>query len=81
VRGGGVVVFLRGLGQDVRGDGEGLLGAAGGRVGGRGEDLGAVPVQCHRGGTERAADLAHDRGAHDAVVPDPGSPAVILPSL
>src|SRR5450755_1934815 len=37
VRGGGVVVFLRGLGQDVRGDGEGLLGAAGGR-GFRSED-------------------------------------------
>src|ERR1019366_4176304 len=36
VRGGGVVVFLRGLGQDVRG---------GGRVLGRGEDLGPVPVQ------------------------------------
>src|SRR5271166_98298 len=46
VRGGGVVVFLRGLGGDLGRDGEGLLGAAGGRVRGRGEDLGAVPVQC-----------------------------------
>src|SRR5580698_5543109 len=34
VRGGGVVVFLRGLGQDVRGDGQGLLGAAGLGAGG-----------------------------------------------
>ena len=68
VRGGGVVVFLRGLGQGVRGDGEGLLGAAGGRVLRRGEDLGPVPVQGHGGRAERAADLAHDRGAHDAVV-------------
>ena len=32
------------------------------------EDLGAVPVQGHRGGAERAADLAHGRGALDPVV-------------
>ena len=36
---GGVVVFLPGLRRDLRGDGDGLLGAAGGRVFWRGEDL------------------------------------------
>ena len=36
----GVVVFLRGLGVDLGRDGDGLLGAAGGRVLSRGEDLG-----------------------------------------
>ena len=35
----------------------------------RGEDLGAVTVQGHRGGPQRAADLAHGGRALDAVVP------------
>src|ERR1700684_1752322 len=41
---GGVVVFLPGFGGYVRGDGDGLLLAAGGRVLGRGEDLGPAAV-------------------------------------
>jgi hypothetical protein len=45
--GGGVVVFLRGFGEHVRGDGDRLLGAAGLGVFGGLEDLGAVPVQGH----------------------------------
>ncbi|HCU91939.1 MAG TPA: hypothetical protein DHU96_04085 [Actinobacteria bacterium] len=44
---GGVVVFLRGLRADLGWDGEGLLHAAGRRAGGRGEDLGPLPVQGH----------------------------------
>jgi hypothetical protein len=61
-------VFLRGLGEHVRRDGDGLLGAAGLVVLRGPEDLGPVPVQGHRGGAERAADLAHGGGAGDAVV-------------
>ncbi len=61
-------MFLAGFGRDLGGDGDGLLGAAGGRVAGRGEDFRAAAVEGHRLGPERAADLAHDRGAHDAVV-------------
>ena len=34
----------------------------------RGEDLGPGPVQGHRCGPQRAADLAHGGGALDAVV-------------
>src|SRR4029077_15557203 len=49
-------------------DGEGLLGAAGGRVFWRGEDFWPVPVQGHGGGAEGAGGLAHDGGAHDPVV-------------
>ncbi len=65
---GRVVVFLRGLGEHVRRDGDRLLGAAGlGMFGGL-QDLRAVPVQRHRRGAERAADLAHGGGALDAVV-------------
>src|SRR6516225_512798 len=41
---GGVVVFLPGFGGRVWRDGDGLLLAAGGRVSGRGEDLGPVAV-------------------------------------
>ena len=80
VRGGGVVVFLRGLGGDLGRDGDGLLGAAGRRVLGGCEDLRAVPVQGHRGGPERAADLAHGGGALHAVVAV-GVVAVMRPSL
>jgi hypothetical protein len=70
-------VFLRGFRGDLGRDGEGLAGAAGGRVFRGLEDLGPVPVQGHRGGPERAADLAHDRGAHD---PGPSSvPGIFLP--
>src|ERR1022692_1677710 len=47
VRGGGVVVFLRGLGGDVRWHGDGLLGAAGRRVLRRAEDLGPLVAQGH----------------------------------
>jgi hypothetical protein len=65
---GRIVVFLRGLGQHVRRDGDGLLGAAGLRVLRGLQDLGPVPVQPHRGGAERAADLAHGGGALDPVV-------------
>src|SRR5258708_30352149 len=61
-----VVVFLPGLGGNVRGDGDGLLAAAGGRGCGRGEDLGAPSVQGHGLRPERAADLAHGGGAHEA---------------
>ena len=61
-------MFLPGLGRDAGPDGDGLLGAAGGRVLGRGEDLGPVPVQGHRLRAERAADLARGGGAGDAVV-------------
>src|ERR1700729_1599940 len=64
----GVVVFLPGLGRDVRGDGDGLLGAAGGRVLRRGEDFGPVAGERHGGGAERAADLARGGRAGDAVV-------------
>jgi hypothetical protein len=38
------------------------------RVFGRGEDFGAVAVQGHGGGAERAADFAHGGEALDAVV-------------
>src|ERR1700691_846679 len=69
VRGGGVVVFLRGLGGGLGRDGDGLLCAAGRGVLRRGEDLGPVAVQRHRGGAERAADLADGGGALDPVVP------------
>ena len=68
VRGGGVVVFLRGLGCYLWRHGDGLLCAAGLGMPGRGEDLGPVPAEGHRGGAERAADLAHGGGAGDAVV-------------
>src|ERR1035441_7589488 len=44
VLGGGVVVLLPGLGRDLGGDGDGLLGAAGRRVLGRGQDLRAGAV-------------------------------------
>jgi hypothetical protein len=60
---GRVVVFLRGLGEHVRGDGDGLLSAAGLEMVGGLQDFRAVPVQRHRGGAERAADLAYGRGA------------------
>jgi hypothetical protein len=43
----GVVVFLPGLGRHLGWHGDGLLGAAGGRVAGRGEDLGPVPAEQH----------------------------------
>ena len=65
---GRVVVFLPGLGRDLRGDGDGLLGAAGWRMLGQGEDLGAAAAAGHRAGPERAADLAGGGGAGDAVV-------------
>src|SRR5262249_29446087 len=65
---GRVVVFLRGLGEHVRGDGDGLLGAAGLGVLRELQDLGPVPVQGHRGGAQRAADLAHGGQAPDPVV-------------
>jgi hypothetical protein len=61
-------VFLCGLGEHVRRDGDGLLGAAGLGVFRGLEDLGPVPVQGHRGGAERAADLARGGGAGGAVV-------------
>jgi hypothetical protein len=56
------------LAATAGGDGDGLLGAAGGRVAGRGEDLGAVAGERHRFRAELAADFAHDCGAGDAVV-------------
>jgi hypothetical protein len=62
------MVFLRGLGQHVRGNGDRLLGAAGLGVLQGLQDLRAVPVQGHRRGAERAADLARGGGAGDAVV-------------
>jgi hypothetical protein len=62
------VVFLPGFRVHLGRDGDRLLGAAGLRVFGRGEDFGSVPVQPHRGGAERAADLAGGGGALDAVV-------------
>jgi hypothetical protein len=65
---GRVVVFLRGLGEHVRRDGDGLLGAAGRGVFGGLQDLRPVPVQEHRRGPERAADLAHGGGTLDPVV-------------
>jgi len=68
VRGGRVVVFLRGFRIHFGRDGEGLLGAAGLRVLRGLQDLGPVPVQPHRGGPQRAADLACGGGALDAVV-------------
>src|SRR5258706_7698409 len=55
--GGGVVVFLPGLGRYVRADGDGLLCAAGGRGAGGGEDLGAGPGQGDRAGGQRGAGL------------------------
>jgi hypothetical protein len=61
-------VFLRGFRGDLGRDGDGLLIAAGGRVLGRCEDLGPVPLQGHRGRAQGAPDLAHGGGAHDAVV-------------
>ena len=61
-------MLLRGLGAGLGRHRDGLLGAAGRRVPGRGEDLGPVAVQRHRGRAERAADLAHGRGAHHPVV-------------
>ena len=61
-------MFLPGPGRDAGWDGEGLLGAAGRRVPWRGQDLRPGPVQGHRGRPERAAELAHDRGAGGAVV-------------
>ena len=75
-------MFLPGLGRDLGSDGDGLLGAAGGRVVGRGEDLGPVPAQGHRGRAERAADLAGGGGAGDAVVAVGvvgGEPAELVP--
>ncbi len=61
-------MFLRGLGEHVRRDGDRLLRAAGlGMFGGL-EDLGTVPVQGHGRGAERTADLGHGGGALDAVV-------------
>jgi hypothetical protein len=65
---GRVVVFLRGLGEDARRDGDGLLRAAGLGMFRVLEDLGPVPVQGHRCGPERAADLARRGGAPHAVV-------------
>src|SRR5260370_353018 len=61
---GRVVVFLAGLGRDLGRDGDGLLGAAGGRVFGRGEDLGPVAAGQHGGGAERAADLPPVAAGH-----------------
>ena len=66
MRWGRVVVFLPGLGRDLGSDGDGLLGAAGGRVLGRGEYLGPVPAEGHCPGAERAADLAGGGGAGGA---------------
>jgi hypothetical protein len=43
----GVVVLLPGFGRDLGRDGDGLLGAAGGRVFWRGEDLGPVAAEGH----------------------------------
>src|SRR5947207_166091 len=55
-------------GADAGRDGDGLLGAAGrGMLRGL-QDLRPVPVQEHRRGAERAADLAHGGGALDPVV-------------
>ena len=71
-----------GLGRDCRGDGDGLLGAAGGRVLGRGEDLGPGAIECHRVRAEGAADLAGGGGAGDAVVAVGvigGEPAELVP--
>jgi CHASE2 domain-containing sensor protein len=70
-------VFLRGLGEDVRRDGDGLLFAAGLGVSGGLQDLRAVPVQRHRRG-ERAADLAHGGGALHAVVAEQAVRAAAL---
>src|ERR1039457_5255328 len=57
-----------GRGGGGGGGGAWLRGRGGGFLGG-GEDLGPVPVQPHRGGPERAADLAHGGGTLDPVVP------------
>jgi hypothetical protein len=59
---------LRGLGEYAGRDGDGLLGAAGLGVFGWLQDFGAVPVQRHRCGAQRAADLAGGGGALYAVV-------------
>src|SRR5262249_56300256 len=65
---GRVVVFLGGLGEHVRRDGDRLLGAAGlGMFWGL-QDLWPVQVQRHGGGPQRAADLARSGGALHPVV-------------
>ena len=61
-------MLLPGFRVDLGRDRESLPGAAGLRVPGRLEDFGPVPVQGHRGGAERASDLAHGGGALDPVV-------------
>jgi hypothetical protein len=61
-------VFLAGLGGHVRGDGDGLLGAAGREVLRRGQDLRPVAGERHGRRAERAADLAHGGGALHPVV-------------
>jgi len=61
-------VLLCRLGEHVRRDGEGLLCAAGLGVLGGLQDFRAVPVQSHRRGAVRAADLAHGGRALDPVV-------------
>jgi hypothetical protein len=61
-------VFLGCLGCHAGRDGDGLLGAAGGGLVWRGEDLGPLPVQGHGRGAERAAGLPRGGGAGDPVV-------------
>jgi hypothetical protein len=68
VGGAGVVVFLAGFGVDGGSDGDGVLGAAGRRVGWRVENLGVVEAECERVGFERAAQFAGRCRAGDAVV-------------
>ena len=63
-----VVVLLPGLGADLGRDGDGLLRAAGLGVFRGLQDLGPVPVQEHRRGAQRAADLARGGRALHPVV-------------